>query len=210
MSGSYRVLLVVGLALVAISVAAKNDDSAVALQWLPDTKSDAAPFEFPVTMRITPARFQMTDVRTVDSPAAIGTREDARGGSRPLLATRDVVPWIADVTRQTLEGWGLRLRDDGGLALDVKLVRFEVVESDRSFGAEYRAGVQLEVELRGSSSRTLWSGNAKGEASRRGRKSADNVNRALSDALFQALHALATGSRFQEAWSGAGKSSAAP
>lgn len=121
----------------------------------------------------------------------------------PWRASGSVVDFARGVFVRTASGWGIRLEDGQDLLLTVRLVRYYVQEKDQAVGSTYASDVRIGFELKTAAGKTLSSGVVSGSAHRYGRKrSADNCNEVLSDALKEAYAGLFDDASLQAAWSG--------
>jgi hypothetical protein len=186
------------LVALAAPASAKKNDPNVELDFRPQQTVGGAEVQITPNMLRTPVSVTVEDLRPGDDPADIGTRTDNDDRKHTLRAVDKVQPYLASVVEELLHEWGIQTQDDASLSLNVILVRFSVLETNRAVGATYEANVQISAELTGSAE---WSGGASGDATRYGRKfSNDNVNEVLSDAVLEALASLLSNPGLHEAW----------
>jgi hypothetical protein len=186
------------LVALAAPASAKKNDPNVELDFRPQQAVGGAEVQITPNMLRTPVSVTVEDLRPGDDPADIGTRTDNDDRKHTLRAVDKVQPYLASVVEELLHEWGIQTQDDASLSLNVILVRFSVLETNRAVGATYEANVQISAELTGSAE---WSGGASGDATRYGKKfSNDNVNEVLSDAVLEALASLLSNPGLHEAW----------
>ena len=107
--------------------------------------------------------------------------------------------------KASLEGrmnaWGVLFRADSNLILEVHVARYFVREKNEVVGSTFNAEVQLPFTLRDRAGTVFSEGTAMGTAKRYGRKrSGENCNEVLSDALEQAAANVINTASLQDAW----------
>lgn len=173
------------------------------LQFVPqDTDATSSP-KLAEGLTSRPINLAFKDGRPASEVGLVGEGTDDDDHLFPWKSTTPVVEFANGVLVRIAQGWGVRIEPGSPLTLDVRLIRFFISEKDQAVGSSYAAEVRLAYELRGRAGDILNSGVASGDASRYGRKrSADNCNELLSDAMKQAYASLFDQQGLQAAWSG--------
>ncbi len=142
------------------------------------------------------------DGRAQQEADVVGQGTDDNDHPFPWRTTDSIPDYARRVLLRAASGWGIRLEDDADLRLAIRLVRFWVQEKDQAVGSTYAAEVRVGFEIRDASDRVLGSGVVFGSTHRYGRKrSADNCNEVLSDAMKEAYAHLFDDASLQTAWS---------
>jgi hypothetical protein len=148
---------------------------------------------------------RVTIVEGRSDPAGLGESSDDDDKMWPVRAGNDPIAWANEVLAKSAAGWGIKVADNAPLALDGKLTRLELVESNKAMGSTYHVDAQLAFTLKDARGRTLWEGAASGDATRYGKsRSEDNANEVFRDALTEAFSELLGTEALQEAWAGKG------
>ena len=129
-----------------------------------------------------------------------GTNDDDR--HFPIVASTDVLPYIAETLTSVADDWGLKVDAKAAdRVLKIKLMRFYVDESNKAVGSVYASEVKVTYTLEDGKGTKLMDGAASGSAHRYGRaRSEDNCNEVLSDALKEAFAEVLSHPRLQDAW----------
>jgi hypothetical protein len=191
-------LLCVGLA--------KADDKGIfkiTLRFMPQESVGSSTPTLALGISDRPIQLSIEDGRTVPDPIVIGESTDDDDRPWPVHATNDVAAWANEVLLKAAADWGIRIAADAPLALTGKLTRFHIMESNKPVGSVYNADVRVAFQLKNSQGQLLWEGTAPGDATRYGKKrSADNANEVLSDAIKEAYATLIADAALQNAWLG--------
>jgi len=175
----------------------------LALQFVPQetTGSSSPTLREGITGR--PVGLTFEDKRPPLEVGLVGEGTDDDDRLFPWRSTSPIPDFVKGVFIRTVQGWGIRIEEDADLMLVVRLTRFFVAEKDQAVGSSYAADVRVAFELKGRDGKLLNSGVASGDARRYGRKrSADNCNEVLSDAMKKAYANLFDQPGLQTAWSG--------
>jgi hypothetical protein len=157
-----------------------------------------------------PVKLTIADGRGESDPAVIGESSDDDDKVWPVRTSNDLAAWADEVLQKSAAEWGVKTADDAPLTLSGKLTSLKLVESNKAVGSTYRVETQVAFDLKNSKGQTLWQGTAPGDATRYGKKrSAENANEVLRDALREAYIEIFNNPGLQEAWAGKGKPVAA-
>ncbi len=150
-----------------------------------------------------PIRFILEDARPPAEKTRVGEGTDDDDQVFPWQTSTPVLPFATEVFHRTAGGWGIQIEEAADLILSAKLTRFFVTEKDQAVGSSYTAEVRLTFFLKDPNGTTLADGAASGDARRYGRKrSGENCNEVLSDAMKEAYANLLDQRTLQESWSG--------
>jgi hypothetical protein len=150
-----------------------------------------------------PIKLSIADGRTVTDPIIIGESTDDDDRVWPVHAANDVVAWSDEVLKKSAADWGVRLSPDAPLALDGRLMRFNLLEKNQALGSTYNAEVQVAFKLTNGRGQTLWEGTGAGDATRYGKsRSQENASEVLSDAIKEAYATVFADTALQNAWLG--------
>jgi len=142
------------------------------------------------------------DARPPSEVSIVGEGTDDDDHPFPWRAANSIPDFTKEILLRTAQGWGVRFEQAADLSLVVRLTRFFVSEKDQAVGSTYAADVRISFELREPEAKILASSTASGSARRYGRKrSADNCNEVLSDAMKQAYANMFDQPALQAAWS---------
>lgn len=134
-------------------------------------------------------------------PLRIGQGTNDDDEQFPIVASSEVLPFLAETLTDVAGDWGLKLAGNADRVLTVKVVRYSVDESNKAVGSVYESDVKLTFTLADKNGKRLMEGSSSGSATRYGRaRSGDNCNEVLSDALKEAFADLLSDSRVQDAW----------
>jgi hypothetical protein len=202
---SLRLAIAVGLLAATIgTVEAKRDDTEIQLEFVPQQNVGKVAVNLAPLMSEVPVTVRVTDGRPEDEVATIGRRTDGEDNDFDdveLRAANEVATFVQLAVDKTLADWGVATAREPGRTLDVEVTRFEVVETAKPVGAIYRAFIELDMSLRDTADRQVWSGTASGQATRYGRKfSSANASEVLSDAILETLAAGLSSDKLHEAW----------
>ncbi|HEY0801787.1 MAG TPA: YajG family lipoprotein [Steroidobacteraceae bacterium] len=165
----------------------------VPLQWKPTSQLRLGTME----MSQAPIQFEtFQDVR--DDKEAIGeNREDDKPKS--VTTTDDVGAFVSRHLRELFDRAGLKTVDsDGAVTIKGEVRQFFVRET-----TTYKSEVAVHLTLVSRGGKTLWTGNASGEASRFGRSyKLENYYEVLSDAIVNTVSSMLESAEFQKALSG--------
>ena len=202
-SSSTMVLVLTISTAIGLSRADSVKERTLALQFVPqDTTGSRSPtLGEGITSR--PAGLTFEDKRPPSEVALVGEGTDDDDHLFPWRSTTPIPDFAKEVFVRTVQGWGVRIEEGTDLTLVVRLTRFFVSEKDQAVGSSYTADVRVAFELKGRDGTLLSSGVASGDARRYGRKrSADNCNEVLSDAMKEAYANVFDQPGLQAAWSG--------
>jgi hypothetical protein len=150
-----------------------------------------------------PVKLSIADGRTVTDPVVIGESSDDDDRVWPVHAANDVIAWSDEALKKSAADWGVRLAPDAPLALDGRLMRFNLVEKNQALGSTYNAEAQVAFKLTNGQGQTLWEGTGAGDATRYGKsRSQENASEVLSDALKEAYATVIADPALQNAWLG--------
>jgi hypothetical protein len=150
-----------------------------------------------------PVKLSIADGRTVTDPVIIGESSDDDDRVWPVHAANDLIAWSDEALKKSAADWGVRLSPDAPLALDGRLMRFNLVEKNQAVGSTYNAEAQVAFKLTNVQGQTLWEGTGAGDATRYGKsRSQENASEVLSDALKEAYATVFADPALQNAWLG--------
>jgi hypothetical protein len=173
------------------------------LQFMPQDNDETSSPRLAEGLAARPIDLTFKDGRPSSEAGLVGEGTDDDDHLFPWMSTNPVVEFAKGVLVRTAQGWGVRIEPGSPLTLEVRLTRFFISEKDQAVGSSYAAEVRLAYELKGRDGDILMTGVASGDASRYGRKrSADNCNELLSDAMKKAYAGLFDQQGLQAAWSG--------
>lgn len=193
--------IVVASALVVSPATAKKNNLNIDLAYTPTEEVAATEVSISRQLSDVALALEVSDERSVDSVEELGIRTDGDDREHQLVATSDVIEFVAGALVEQAEDWDLQLTEgEAALALAITVERLEILETNQAVGATYEAWVELDVTLRDSAGNDLWTGGVAGDATRYGRKfSNDNINEVLSDALAEAFGAIVDDNDFDDA-----------
>jgi hypothetical protein len=149
--------------------------------------------------RNTPIEVLVEDARGGE-PLTIGAGSDDDDDVFDIVATSDPVAFVRTNTHRVAKGWRVPLKEGADRTLHLRLMEFDVEESNKAVGSIYIATVAFRYSLM-SGRDVLMEGSVTGTAERFGRSaSARNCNEVLSDALKDALAQIFDSSDVQKSW----------
>jgi hypothetical protein len=153
-----------------------------------------------------PLKLSITDGRAASDAAVIGESSDDDDKVWPVRTSNDLASWADEAFQKSAAEWGVKTSDNAPLSLSGKLTKLQLVESNKAVGSTYRVELEVAFSLTDANGRTLWSGSIPGDTTRYGKKrSAENANEVLRDALREAYTDLFNDSGLQAAWAGNAK-----
>ena len=165
----------------------------VPVQWKPTSELRLGTME----MSQAPIQFEpFQDVR--DNKEAIGeNREDDK--PKAVTTTDDIGAFVSSHMRELFDRAGLKTVDgDGAVTIKGEVRQFFVRET-----TTYKSEVTVHLTVLGRGGKTLWTGNASGEANRFGRSyKLENYYEVLSDAIVNTVSSMLDSAEFQKALSG--------
>jgi hypothetical protein len=178
-------------------------DRSLTLEFVPQeaTGAHAPVLGAGMTDRAIAIRFE--DARTGTDPDVVGqgTEDDDKPFS--WKATSSVPKFAEDALRKGIAEWGIKVDASADMVLVVRLQRFYVTEHDQAVGSTYGSEVRVAGALESRSGAVVANGTGSGSANRYGRKrSGENSDEVLSDALKEAYARLLDDPAIQAAWSG--------
>lgn len=196
--------LALALGLLAGAAAAKDlGPFKMTLRYMPQEGVGASTPTLAMGISDRPIKVSIADGRTVTDPVVIGESSDDDDRVWPVHAANDVVAWSNEVLQKNAADWGVRLAPDAPLALDGRLMRFNLVEKNQALGSTYNAEVQVAFKLANDQGQTLWEGTGSGDATRYGKsRSQENASEVLSDAIKEAYATVFADPALQNAWLG--------
>jgi hypothetical protein len=205
LSGPFAIGLPVLILSMTIGTAAADSiqERTLALQFVPQEATGASSPTLADGMAVRPVALSFEDRRPPSELAVVGEGTDDDDHLFPWRSSTPIPEFAEEVFTRTAQGWGIRIEPGAPLTLVVGLTRFFVSEKDQAVGSSYTADVRLTFELKSRAGNLLGAGASSGSASRYGRKrSAENCNEVLSDAMKEAYAHLFDHSGLQAAWSG--------
>ncbi len=143
------------------------------------------------------------DARPPSEVAQVGEGTDDHDHLFPWHSSNSVMEFATDVFHRTADGWGIQESDGADLTLALRITRFFVTEKDQAVGSTYAADARVGFALKDRTGVVLADGVSAGSARRYGRKrSGENCNEVLSDAIKEAYAKLFDQTNLQAAWSG--------
>ncbi len=134
-----------------------------------------------------PIRLAFVDARDLADRSVVGQGQSNDDELLPVRTTSDVGEFCMSVLHQVAGEWGVAVKENADLLLEVRLVHFFSMESDKAVGSTYRSDARVEYSLKNDRGDTLYTGSAGGGTKRYGRsRNLENVNEVLSDALKEA------------------------
>jgi hypothetical protein len=123
-----------------------------------------------------------------------------------VRTSNDLASWADEVLQKSAAEWGVKTADDAPLTLSGELTKLQLVESNKAVGSTYRVELEVSFSLKDAKGRILWSGTVPGDTTRYGKKrSAENANEVMRDALREAYTDLFNTPELQAAWAGNAK-----
>jgi hypothetical protein len=178
-------------------------ERSLTLQFAPQESAGSSSPTLGEGMNARPVGLVFEDKRPPSEAGVVGEGTDDDDHLFPWRSTTSIHEFTKEVFVRTVQGWGIRIEEGTDLILVVRLTRFFVSEKDQAVGSSYTADVRVAFELRTHDGELLSSGVASGDATRYGRKrSADNCNEVLSDAMKESYASLFDQPGLQAAWSG--------
>jgi hypothetical protein len=206
-----RTIFVLVFALVAVPSLLARDtrkELTVNLKFSPQEGVDSEAPDLPAAMLEQTVDVRAEDGRGGEDALVIGKGTNDDDESFPIRAKGDVIEHVGGVLQKVASGWGLKTGEAGDRILKVKVVRFDVEESNKAVGSMYAANVKLSAVLTDRAGKKLAEASGSGEANRYGRaRSGDNCSEVLSDATKEAFANVLSDTELQSAWT-SGKSSA--
>ena len=148
-----------------------------------------------------PLKLSIADGRKASDPAVIGESSDDDDKVWPVQTSNDLASWANEVLQKSAAEWGVKTADNAPLTLSGELTKLQLVESNKAVGSTYRVELEVAFSLTDGKGRSLWSGTIPGDTTRYGKKrSADNANEVMRDALREAYTDLFNDSGLQAAW----------
>ena len=176
-------------------------DLEVSLKFVPQEGVQAHSPDLQPAMLERTVAIHAEDARGGEDARAIGKGTNDDDLSFVIRGTTDVAGYLDVTLPQVATEWGLKTAADADRKLTVRVMRFNVDESNKALGSMYAAEVKLAYELSDKSGKKLAEGSASGSASRYGRaRSADNCNEVLSDSLKEAFASTLSDPQLQAAW----------
>ncbi len=180
---------------------ARKNVTTFPLQFRPTEETVQVGQLLPEAMTRRPVELQVLDGRRQEDPAAIGTRSDDDDVIHTLRAGNEVRGFVQDAVGRLMREWRVPTGPDADQILEMELTKLRLTETDKAVGATYKAEVQIRVVLRSRAGTSLWTADIFGDATRYGRKrSAENSNEVLSDALVEAVVSAFEHRNLQAAW----------
>jgi len=143
------------------------------------------------------------DARPPSEVSQVGEGTDDHDNLFPWHSTNSVLGFATEVFHRTAVGWGIQESEGADLTLALRITRFFVMEKDQAVGSTYAADVRVGFALKDRAGVVLADGVSAGSARRYGRKrSGENCNEVLSDAIKEAYAHLFDQPNLQTAWSG--------
>lgn len=199
--------VVCGLIGVAIAVAlaspaaAKKNNPNISLEFVPQQAVAAAVANVAGAMLTRPVALSFEDDRGRDNDREIGWRTDDDDRRHVLTATSDVGAFVREHLVESAQRWGIDFDEAADLTLEIRLLQFQIVETNQAVGANYNAIVRLAYALRKGGAEPRTRSTIMGDATRYGKKfSNDNCNEVLSDALLEAAAEMFSDYALQRAW----------
>ncbi len=184
-------------------LAAAEKDRTLELRFVPQEAIFSARLTLPPELTTRALRLSLEDGRDVADEQVIGggTGDDKKAFA--WRTTSDVEAFALSVLEQVSAGWDVIIDPNAPMVLRVILRHFWTSEHDQAVGSFYVAEVRVAAGLEDEGGNVLASSNGFGDARRYGRKrSADNSNEVLSDALKEAYASLLKDLDLQRAWAG--------
>ncbi|HYS04425.1 MAG TPA: serine protease [Candidatus Dormibacteraeota bacterium] len=178
-------------------------ERSLTLQFVPQesTGSSAPTLAGGMANRAVAVTFE--DVRPPSEAAAVGEGTDDHDHLFPWHSTNSVMEFATEVFHRTSVAWGIQESAGADLTLALRITRFFVTEKDQAVGSTYAAEVRIGFALKDRAGAVLADGASAGSARRYGRKrSGENCNEVLSDAIKEAYANLFDNPNLQAAWSG--------
>ena len=173
------ILLVAALPLFARDT---RKDLEVSLKFVPQEGVQAHSPDLQPGMLERTVAIRVEDARGGEDANAIGKGTNDDDLSFVIRGTTDVAGYLGTTLPQVATDWGVKTAADADRTLAVRVMRFNVDESNKALGSMYAAEVKLAYELSDNGGKKLVDGAASGSAHRYGRaRSADNCNEVLSD-----------------------------
>jgi hypothetical protein len=186
-----------------ISSADSVKERTLTLQFVPQETTGSSLPTLREDVASRPIDLTFEDKRPPSETALVGEGTDDDDHPFPWRSTNPIPEFAKEILVRTAQGWGVQIQEGADLILVVRLTRFFVSEKDQAVGSSYAADVRVAFELKGRDGAPLSSGVASGDARRYGRKrSADNCNEVLSDAMKEAYANLIDHRALQAAWAG--------
>ncbi len=208
-SKPWKILLAGGLLLfaaVATEARGPKGPFIISLKYIPQESVGDSNVLLGPGLSDKPIHLTIVDGRSGAEPAIIGESSNDDDSMSPVQAGNDPIAWASEVLQKNAADWGIKTADKAPFALAGKLTRLRLVESNKAVGSTYNAEVQVAFTLTDSNGRTLWEGATSGDATRYGRKrSEENSNEVLSDAIKEAYANVFNTPALQEAWGGKSK-----
>lgn len=187
-AGRRLILLSLSVALVGFEASARKRELPLTLRFVPQESIGAHNPEAAGTASLKPVRVSLQDGRNQPDKQLVGQGQTDDDEPLPVRASGDVRAFCEDVLLQVLAEWGVVVAPDAELSLEVKLLRFFVMESDKAVGSTYSSDARVEYSVSRAGGESLYTGSSGGTASRYGKsRSVENVNEVLSDALKEAF-----------------------
>lgn len=147
------------------------------------------------------AEVRVHDSRNHANLLTLGAGTDDDDLFFPIVASGDVVAFVAGAVEQMARGQGLKTGEPSARLLDLRLTKFMVNESNKAMGSTYSAEVHFAYTLRSADGTKLTEGAASGQANRYGRaRSTENCSEVLSDAMKDAFMKVLGDDTLQSTW----------
>lgn len=200
-------LLLTGLLGFRSASASREEKHTLTLRFIPQAATGSDSPTLPAGIATHPLRVTFVDGRPPAEAASVGTGTDDDDQTFPWTTSSPVLAHARAVFDRTVIGWGVGLEEGAELSLEIRLTRFFVTEKDQAVGSSYTGEVNASYILKDSTGSVLADGSASGDARRYGRKrSEENCNEVLSDALKEAYANLLNLPGLHDAWTGQRKS----
>jgi len=200
-----RTTRLLGAALTAVFLAAgaiyAASDLVIPMKFVPTTKPGDVAAALRDGLSSRAVALSIVDERSVKTRDLVG---EGTSDSDELFKIR-TAGHFPSFMKASLEGrmnaWGVLFRADSNLILEIHVARYFVREKNEVVGSTFNAEVQLPFTLRDRAGTVFSEGTAMGTAKRYGRKrSGENCNEVLSDALEQAAANVVNTASLQDAW----------
>jgi hypothetical protein len=179
-----------------------SSDLQVTLKFIPQENLRANTVALPPSIIDRALALRVLDSRETTDPRIIGTGTNDDDLPFPIRATTDVEQFVRESVKQLAASQALK--ESGSPAervLQLRLIRFNVNESNKAVGSTYAAEVHFAYTLFDGQGRALTEGATAGTADTYGRaRSGTNCAEVLSDALKDAFTRTIGSPVLQQAW----------
>ncbi len=178
-------------------------EKTLTLQFVPQesTGTSAPKLSGAMVKRAVSVTFE--DARPPSEVAQVGEGTDDHDHLFPWHSSNSVMEFATEVFHRTADGWGIQESEGADVTLALRITRFYVTEKDQAVGSTYAADARVGFALKDRTGVVLADGVSAGSARRYGRKrSGENCNEVLSDAIKEAYAKLFDQPNLQAAWSG--------